>query len=151
MQLHPNFPGKSVFHSSTCLSAGFVGLDFRWDVGDLHRASYDDIPQEEKVQWAFAHEMKEEDQVLIFAHHYPFALATIAGPYNYIRTPVPEIGVWFRHFRRISDVKYFSDFRTNASSWKALPMTATLTPLRSSDSASQQLINEWLSSPEGVS
>ena len=147
MQLHPNFPGKSAFHSSKCLSAGFIGLDFRWDVGDLHRAKYDDLPHEEKVQWAFAHEMAENDHVLIFVHHYPFALARIAGPYNYIRTPVPEIGVWFRHFRRVTDVRYFSDFRTNATTWKPLTMTATLTPLRSGDSASKQLIDEWLSVP----
>jgi hypothetical protein len=144
MQLHPKFPGGSARHSAKSLSAGFVGLDFKWDVGDLLRANYDDLPKEEKVQWAFAHEMAEGDHVLIFCHHYPFALARISGPYNYIRTPVPEIGVWFRHFRRIDDVRYYSDHRTNASEWKPITMTATLTPLRNADSASQQLVNGWL-------
>lgn len=41
------------------------------------------------------------DVVLIMAHNFPFALVTVSGDYNYIRTPDPEIGVWFRHFRRI--------------------------------------------------
>ena len=144
MQLHPNFAGGSARHSAESLSAGFVGLDFKWDVGDLLRAAYDDLPKEEKNQWAFCHEMTEGDHVLIFSHHYPFALARITGPYNYILTPVPQIGVWFRHFRKVEDVYYYSDYKTNASQWKPLTMTATLTPLRNSDSASQQLVDEWL-------
>jgi len=90
------------------------------------------------------------DHVLIFSHHYPFALARVAGEYNYMRTPVPEIGVWFRHFRRVTDVRYYSDYKTNVSTWKALTMTATLTPLRSNDSGSQQLVNEWLAAVPSV-
>lgn len=144
MQLHPNFPGEATRHSAESLSAGFVGLDFQWDVGDLMRANKEDLPQGEKVLWAFAHDMAEGDHVLIFIHHYPFALARIDGAYNYVRTPIPEIGVWFRHFRRVTDVRYYSDYQTNASMWKPLTMTATLTPLRSNESGSQQLINEWL-------
>jgi hypothetical protein len=145
MQLHPNFPGGSVRHSAKSLAAGFVGLDFKSDVGDLLRAKYDDLPQEEKNQWAFAHEMAKGDHVLIFCHHYPFALARIDGEYNYIRDPVPQIGVWFRHFRPVADVRYYSDFKTNASTWRAITMTATLTPLRSGDSASRVLVDDWLS------
>ena len=151
MQLHPKTPGESARCVAESLSRSFVGLDFKFDVGDLHRANYEDIPQEEKVQWAFAHEMAEGDYVLIFVHHYPFALARIDGPYNYIRETVPEIGVWFRHFRRVSDVRYYSDFHTNASKWKPLTMTATLTPLRNNDSGSQQLINEWFASSSAIS
>lgn len=82
MQLHPNFPGKSTDHTIHSLSAGYVGLDFKVDVGDLLRADYDSLPQEEKVQWAFAHEMAIGDKVLVFVHHYPFALATVCGEYN---------------------------------------------------------------------
>lgn len=144
MQLHPKEPGGSTRHAAESLSAGFVGLDFKWDVGDLLRAKYEDLPQEEKVLWAFAHEMQEGDYVLVFSHHFPFALARVAGHYNYIRTPEPEIGVWFRHFRRVEDVRYFMDYKTNATSWPRLPMTATLTPLRNEDSGSQSLINSWL-------
>ena len=151
MQLHPKAPGGSARHAAESLSAGFVGLDFKWDVGDLCRAKYDELPSEEKNQWAFAHDMAEGDHVLIFSHHYPFALARVTGPYNYIRHPVPEIGVWFRHFRRVAAVRYYGDFRTNASLWKPLTMTATLTPLRSSESGSQQLVDEWLAAvPENL-
>jgi hypothetical protein len=124
MQLHPNYPGGSARLSAESLSAGFIGLDFKSDVGDLFRAKYDDIPKEEKNQWAFAHEMAAGDPVLIFTHHYPFALARVAGEYNYIRERVPEIGVWFRHFRRVEHIRYYSDFRTKASSWEPITMTA---------------------------
>ncbi len=144
MQLHPNYPGGSARHSAESLSAGFIGLDFKFDVGDLLRADRDDLPKEEKNQWAFAHEMAVGDHVLIFSHHYPFALARVAGEYNYIRERVPEIGVWFRHFRRVEDVRYYGDFRTNASAWEPITMTATLTPLRNSDTASRKIIDEWL-------
>jgi hypothetical protein len=149
MQLHPDFPGGSARHSAESLSAHFVGLDFQRDVGDLLRANRSDLPKEQTNYWAFAHEMAEGDHVLVFCHHYPFALARVDGPYNYIRTPVPQIGVWFRHFRKVTDVRYYSDFRTNASKWEPIVMTATLTPLRSSDSASQQLVDEWLASSPG--
>lgn len=88
--------------------------------------------------------MTEGDHILVFVHHFPFALARVSGDYNYVRTPIPEIGVWFRHFRRVTDIRYYSDFRTNASQWKQIPMTATLTPLRNEETASQQLVNQWL-------
>lgn len=146
MQLHPNAPGESAYHTIQSLSHGFVGLDFREDVGDLERLDRAQLSPSEKVYWMFAHKMAEGDHVLIFVHNYPFALATIAGPYNYIKTPVPEIGVWFRHFRRVTDVRYYSDFRTNASVWKQLTMTTTITPLKNDDTGSQKLIDEWITS-----
>ena len=73
--------------------------------------------------------------MLLFAHHFPFALVRVAGPYNYIRAAAPEIGVWFRHFRAVEDVRYYGDFVTNARTWKAITMTATITPLREKSSA----------------
>ena len=45
--------------------------------------------------------MEVGDWVLLFTHHFPFALVRIAGPYNYIRSTAPEIGAWFRHFRKV--------------------------------------------------
>jgi hypothetical protein len=80
----------------------------------------------------------------LFAHHFPFALVRVAGPYNYIRAAAPEIGVWFRHFRQVDDVRYFGDFVTNAHNWDPIPMTATITPLRDRATASFQLIERWL-------
>lgn len=84
------------------------------------------------------------DRVLLFAHHFPFALARISGDYNYIRVAAPEIGVWFRHFRSVDDVRYYGDHITNARNWEPITMTATITPLRDAGSASYQLIERWL-------
>lgn len=84
------------------------------------------------------------DRVLLFSHHYPFALVRVAGPYNYIRSKAPEIGVWFRHFRAVDDVRYYGDFETNVEEWEKIVMTATITPLREPNTASFELIQKWL-------
>lgn len=90
--------------------------------------------------------MKVGDTVLVIAHHFPFALATIAGDYNYIRFPAPEIGVWFRHFRRVKDVRYYGDLETNAHNWNKIVMTDTISPLRDPSSKSYRLIVKWAAS-----
>jgi len=87
--------------------------------------------------------MQEGDFVLIVAHHFPFALARISGPYNYIRETAPEIGVWFRHFRKVDDIRYYADFKTNAHAWDRTTMTDTISPLRDPNSISYRLIEEW--------
>jgi hypothetical protein len=56
----------------------------------------------------------------------------------------PEIGVWFRHFRAVDDVRYFADFKTNAKEWSQITMTDTISPLRDPNSLSYRLIQEWL-------
>jgi hypothetical protein len=89
--------------------------------------------------------MEVGDRVLLFAHHFPFALARVSGNYNYIGAAGPEIGVWFRHFRQVDDVRYYGDFVTDAQTWALITMTATITPLRDSTTASFQLIDRWLS------
>jgi hypothetical protein len=144
MQLHPDQPGQAVHHTVMSLSAGYVGLDFAGDVSDLMTLSHSDLPDNQRNYWGFAHEMEEGDRVLLFTHHFPFAMARIAGPYNYIRSIAPEVGVWFRHFRKVDDVRYYGDFVTNARTWEPLVMTATITPLRDPDSGSYRLIEQWL-------
>jgi hypothetical protein len=62
--------------------------------------------------------MQEGDLVLVVAHHFPFALARVSGPCNYIRPVAPEIGVWFRHFGAVEGVRYYADFKTNALVWE---------------------------------
>jgi hypothetical protein len=148
MQLHPAEPGTAVRHAVESLAAGFIGLDFADEVGDLLRAQQADLPDGQKDYWAFAHEMQEDDYVLIMAHHFPFALARITGDYTYISSAVPEIGVWFRHFRKISDVRYYADHVTNARQWNQIVMTDTISPLRNPDSQSYRLIASWLSQQE---
>ena len=130
MQLHPNDPERAIKHTVESLAAGFIGLDFDGDVGDLVETEQRSLPEKQQDYWAFAHEMKTDDRVLVIVHHFPFALVRVKGGYNYIREPVPEIGVWFRHFRSIDDPRYFADFRTNARVWDQIKMTDTISPLR---------------------
>ena len=144
MQLHPSESGGAIRHTVECLSAGYVGLDFAADVPDMKTISQAALPENQKNYWAFAHEMEVGDWVLLFAHHFPFALARVSGGYNYVRAAVPELGVWFRHFRAVTDVRYYGDYVTNARAWKALTMTATITPLRDDTSESYILIKDWL-------
>ena len=144
MQMHPDESQGAIRHTVESLSAGYVGLDFAADVADLMTVVSDDLPDNQRNYLAFAREMAVDDCVLLFAHHFPFALARVAGEYNYIRARAPEIGVWFRHFRRVDDVRYYGDFVTNARTWEPIVMTATITPLREKDSASYKLIDRWL-------
>jgi hypothetical protein len=144
MQLHPSESEGAIKHTVESLSAGYIGLDFAGDVPDLKTVAQSELPENQRNYWAFAHEMKVEDHVLLFAHHFPFALAKVSGEYNYVRAAVPELGVWFRHFRAVEDVRYFGDFITNARTWPQITMTATITPLRNTDTESHQLIERWL-------
>jgi hypothetical protein len=144
MQLHPSESEGAIKHTVESLSAGYIGLDFAVDVPDLMTVAQSELPENQRNYWAFAHEMKVGDRVLLFAHHIPFALAKVAGKYNYVRAAVPELGVWFRHFRAVEDVRYFGDFITNARTWPQITMTATITPLRKTDTESHQLIERWL-------
>ena len=144
MQLHPNEGAGAVKHTVQSLCAGYIGLHFAVEVPDLLTVTQDALPKNERNYWAFAHEMEVGDRVLLFTHHYPFALARVAGGYNYIRSIASEIGVWFRHFRPVDDIRYYGDLVKNAKSWEPLTMTATITPLRSDDSGSYKLIEQWL-------
>lgn len=146
MQLHPSESEGAVRHTVESLAAGYIGLDFSIDVPDLLTVGQNALPPTQRNYWAFAHEMNVGDRILLFTHHFPFALARVAGPYNYIRETAPEIGVWFRHFRKVDDVRYYGDFLTDAHIWERLTMTATITPLQKTDSGSYQLIERWLQS-----
>jgi hypothetical protein len=144
MQLHPSESEGAIKHTVESLSAGYIGLDFAVDVPDLMTVTQSELPENQRNYWAFANEMKIGDHVLLFAHHFPFALAKASGEYNYVRAAVPELGVWFRHFRAVEDVRYFGDFITDARTWPQITMTATITPLRKTDTESHQLIEHWL-------
>jgi len=143
MQLHPDEHGEALKHCVESLAAGYIGLDFAADVGDLMATTQVTLPPNQKDYWAFAHEMEIGDKVLVIAHHFPFALVTVAGEYNYIRVHAPELGVWFRHFRRVADIRYYGDLKTNAHQWEKVTMTDTISPLRDRSSISYQLIETW--------
>lgn len=148
MQLHPDNATAAMKHAVESLAAGFIGLDFAGDVGDLSRLTREQLTYQ-KPYLAFAHEMAVDDKVLVMVHHFPFALVTVEGDYNYIREVAPELGVWFRHFRKVKDVRYFSDYRTDARNWPHITMTDTICPLRRDNSISSQLIEEWLEATAG--
>ncbi len=143
MQLHPSEPARAAHYAHNSLAAGFIGLDFDSDIGDLMVTSQHSLPPKQRDYWAFAHEMKIDDRVLVIAHHFPVALVTVDGEYNYVRAPDPRLGVWFRHFRRVRDVRYYADRVTNAPDWENLVMTDTISPLRNPNSASYRLIDTW--------
>ena len=145
MQLHPSEAELSVKHAITSLAAGYIGLDFGKDLGDLHLLKREELPDGQRDYWDFAHVMKQGDLVLVVAHHFPFALAKVAGPYSYISHALPHIGVWFRHFRAVRDISYYGDWITNAHKWRPLKMTDTISPLHDTTSQSYMLIDEWRS------
>lgn len=143
MQLHPDDSANAVAHTVRSLGLGYIGLDFANPPGDLTDVDAEDIPQTQRDYWDFAHTMDEGDFVLVVAHHYPCALAQVSGPYNYIRNPEQELGVWFRHFRRVQAVCYYADLITNPNRWQQTTMTDTISILRDTNSLSYKLIESW--------
>lgn len=143
MQLHPDDSESAVAHTTRSLGRGYIGLDFAEPPGDLTDVAAEDIPQTQRDYWDFAHTMREGDFVLVVAHHYPCALARVSGPYNYIREPDQELGVWFRHFRRVEVLGYYSDLVTNPARWEQTTMTDAISVLSDTDSLSHQLIDRW--------
>lgn len=144
MQLHPNKASKAAFYAAQSLAANFIGLDFKTDVGDLLMDENQNIVSTQKDYKSFAKDMQIGDKVLIIVHHFPFAVVTIDGEYNYIRNTVPEIGVWFKHFRRVKDVKYYSDYKTNAQKWEKITMTDAISILKTKTSKSYKLIEKMI-------
>ncbi len=142
MQLHPDEAENAMYYASQSIAAGFIGLDFATEVGDLLAEEHQNILTSQKDYLAFAKEMQHGDKVLIIVHHFPFAVVTVCGDYNYIRITEAELGVWFRHFRRVTDVIYFADYVTNVRSWESYTMTDAISILRDPSSRSYKLIEE---------
>lgn len=145
MQLHPSDRAQSVSYTMKSLGLGYIGLDFADPPGDLTDVDRDDIPTGQRDYWEFAHKMAEGDLVLVIAHHYPCALVRVNGPYNYIRSPNQELGIWFRHFRRITVLSYYADYVTNPAKWEQIKMTDTISSLHTTTSKSFTLIKRWAS------
>ena len=110
MQLHPADPDHAVKYCIESLASGYIGLDFSEDVGDLTHIHQEQLRSSEQDYWLFSHEMRRGDIVLIMAHHFPFALVEVAGGYNYIRRKDKRLGLWFRHFRKIDNARYYADY-----------------------------------------
>ena len=148
MQLHPADAKRATMYAVESVAAGFIGLDFTKDPGDLSKVQPAAIPTGQKDYLEFCNTMAIGDKVLVIVHHFPFALVTVAGEYNYLKEPVPELGVWFRHFRRIDPelTAYHADRITNARAWDQLRMTDTISPLKDPSGQSYKFIAEWLKS-----
>ena|SRR5437660_4687317 len=143
MQLHPSDPERATMHAVQSLGAGFIGLDWENDPGDLTLLSPSSLPRNVTTHDFGFVKMKVGDKVLVIVHHFPFALATVDSKYNYIRVEVPQLRIWFKHFRRVRDVKYYADRVTNAHEWEVIKMTNTVQLLSDKDSASYRLIRDW--------
>lgn len=48
MQLHPSEPGEALKHCVESLAAGYIGLDFKDEVGDLKETEQSTLPDGEK-------------------------------------------------------------------------------------------------------
>ena len=147
MQLHPSDSANAMRYAVESVAAGFIGLDFETDLGDMRLLNRTAIPELQREYLSLLSPMERGDSVLIVVHHYPFAMVVVDDAYNYIARPEPEIGVWFRHFRRIdrSKTRYFADRFTNAAKWEQNIMTGTIAPLKSPSGQAYQLIESWLS------
>jgi len=143
IQLHPNDNTRAVEHTMRTLGLRYIGLGFANQPGDFTGVSADEVVQSQRDYWEFSHTMHEGDLVLVVAHHYPCALVQVLGCYNYVHNPEEEIGVWFRHFRRVKVVGYYADFVVNPAQWKRTKMTDAIVILRNTESLSYQLIEEW--------
>src|SRR5438552_3005113 len=87
MQLHPDERESAAEHTVKCLAAGLIGFGFRKDPGDLTLIdTTEKLPPYVKLHDVeFATVMTIGDKVLVYLHNYPFALATVASDYNYVK------------------------------------------------------------------
>lgn len=143
MQIHPDDSENAVKHAIDSLAAGYIGLDFGTNIGDLTKIKQEKLPENQRDYLAFAKEMKIGDTILIIAHHFPFAMVTVSGKYNFIRKKSGKLGFWFKHFRKVKDIKYYSDYVKNPKSWKKIIMTDAISPLRDANRLSFKLIDQW--------
>ena len=155
MQLHPDNSNLSVKHTTESLSAGFIGLGFGKDEpGDLKKVKPTDpslkLDKNEDRYWQFADDMQIGD----ICHNQPFALTKVTGDYNFIKTTVKEIGVWFNHFRAIDKkyTKYFFDLDASKRDQlkeliKDLPNQMTIQKHTDSTVKVYQFIDKWANLP----
>lgn len=145
MQLHPNDSAYATDYTVKCLSKNYVGLDFDDDKSDL--TTYDDSELEtfpNNIR-AFAKAISKDDIIIIFHHNIPFALVTEIEEYNYIKKVIPEMEIWFRHFRRFNKISYFNDvYKQGKNEHYMLAMTNTISEA-SEDTKTVDLIKDWIS------
>lgn len=145
MQLHPADGRNAAKYAVEALGKGPIGLDFDEDRGDLRRIAASTLKPSERDFLCFANEMQVGDHVLVVVHNRPFALATVASDYRYVTSPEEELGVWFRHFRRVDrqTLRFYFDRVVAVKDWELFTMTDAIAPLHDPNSKSYQLIESW--------
>ena len=150
MQLHPDDKRYSFEHAVRSLAAGYIGLGFRDEPGDLTKINSKEelkkISKDQGQYLPFCNEMQIGDIVLVISHHYPVALCEVTGHYNYVKEQSEEIGVWFNHFRGIEVLSYAADYETDLKKLKSLKMTDTIIQLKNEEKENWIFIREWLKS-----
>ena len=123
------------------LGQRYLGIEVEDYLGDLTEIDPESMPASQRDGLDFARNMKDHDFVLVVVHDYPFALGVIDSPYYYR----PERkGIYFRHLRMVSFVRYYADYKTNPRDWIQTPMRNTISKLQDPTSVSYRLIEEWL-------
>lgn len=146
MQLHPDEPEYATYYTVECLMNSYIGLGFEGADKDLSSIDYNSLETTPNNIYAFVHDISKDDWILIFHHNAPFALVTELGPYNFIKMNVPEMNIWFRHFRRFNKEKlsfYYDVFKTGINKHSGIKMTNTFSEA-SEDSETVKLIKEWI-------
>jgi hypothetical protein len=144
MQLHPNESESAAFNTVKSLAAGFIGLDFNEERGDLTNLDQNKLETRTNNIKAFVYEILREVAALIYLHHSPFALVMEIEEYNFIKKPVPALDIWFKHFRSVGKVSFYSDvFKRTRTRDSKLKMPNTFSD-ESTDSESGKLIAEWI-------
>jgi hypothetical protein len=159
MQLHDlGYKRQAIKYCVESLAAGYIGLDFHKDTGDLSVIKKDSpnykglLPGSEGRCWVFAHEMKKDDIVLIMAHNRPFSLVEVIGEYNYIKHTDSDSPAkfWFRHFRAVKVLDYYADYiyDTNyihdTKENNTLIMADTIVKVDNTKTEFYKFIVEWL-------
>jgi hypothetical protein len=152
MQLHPTEdPDMATEYAVQSLARGLIGFGFSEDPADLTLVAASSLPDGvRKHDVEFATRMEVGDKVLVMVHQFPFALVTVASDYYYLRRPVrthkpvlPELGIWFNHFRRVAEVKYYADRVKDARKWEKYTRAPTIQRLTDPNSAAYRLIESW--------
>jgi hypothetical protein len=143
MQLHPDDSEFAAVYTINSLANGFIGLDFAQDPGDLEKNNPDSLERKTNNIFGFVYEITTNDIIAIYLHNQPFAIVEEIEEYNYIKKPIAEVNIWFRHFRKFKSVSYYSDvYGRIKEEHKSLIMTNTFSRV-STDSETGKLIQDW--------
>ncbi|WP_061243625.1 hypothetical protein [Leptospira interrogans] len=144
MQLHPDDQSLATDYTVKCLTNNYVGLDFPSGSYDLSEYDIDKLEAFPNNIRAFAKQITYNDYILIFHHNIPFALITEIGNYNYLKEVIPEMGIWFRHFRRFKKISYFNDvYKQGKDEHYKITMANTISEA-SEDTKTVELIKDWI-------